>query len=382
MPPVCRAWRKLNRAVRAVPMWSGPVGLGAIRTRSVVIRRFQAGPAGAPGTRWKSAGSASPGRTWTSDAGRRPSVARPRGPSSVSESSDSERARTVTWAPGVRARASRYESRPGVLLGLLGDPVDRRPLAGLDLAQRRALRPAAGRLGVDRVAVGTGRRMAQHLVEAGLDPRRDRALEPGRLLVGLRPAEPHDRAEQPLDERVAPEDRVGGRPARAGQDELPAVGLVDEAVRAEPPEHLAGGLGRDAHPTGDLGSLDVGAVAGHHPQRQQVLLRGRRQARGVVAAVHHGDGTRRQPRFRATASSDADDVADEEEDRQDRRCSPPAASIRRPRSGSPPPAPTPPASRGGPRPRCRRPTARRRAGRRRRGAGSSSRRPRDRRRSR
>jgi hypothetical protein len=23
----------LNRAVRAVPMWSGPVGLGAIRTR-------------------------------------------------------------------------------------------------------------------------------------------------------------------------------------------------------------------------------------------------------------------------------------------------------------------------------------------------------------
>jgi hypothetical protein len=37
VPPVCRAWRKLKSAVRAVPMWSGPVGLGAIRTRSVVI---------------------------------------------------------------------------------------------------------------------------------------------------------------------------------------------------------------------------------------------------------------------------------------------------------------------------------------------------------
>ena len=59
------------------------------------------------GTRWKRPGSASPGRTRTSAAGRRPSVARPRGPSSVSESSDSLRARIVMWAPGVSARASR-----------------------------------------------------------------------------------------------------------------------------------------------------------------------------------------------------------------------------------------------------------------------------------
>ena len=35
VPPTCRAYRKLNSAVRAVPMWSGPVGLGAIRTRIV-----------------------------------------------------------------------------------------------------------------------------------------------------------------------------------------------------------------------------------------------------------------------------------------------------------------------------------------------------------
>ena len=65
-----------------------------------------------PGTRWNSAGSASPGRTRTSAAGRRPSVARPIGPSRVSESSDSLRARTVIGAPGLRARASRYDSRP------------------------------------------------------------------------------------------------------------------------------------------------------------------------------------------------------------------------------------------------------------------------------
>ena len=59
------------------------------------------------GTWWNRAGSASPGRTRTSAAGRRPRVARPRGPSSVSESSDSLRARIVIAAPGVSARASR-----------------------------------------------------------------------------------------------------------------------------------------------------------------------------------------------------------------------------------------------------------------------------------
>ena len=62
---------------------------------------------GRPGTRWNSPASASPGSTRMRAAGRSPSVARPRGPSRVSESSDSDRARTVTWAPGVSARASR-----------------------------------------------------------------------------------------------------------------------------------------------------------------------------------------------------------------------------------------------------------------------------------
>ena len=306
MPPVWRAWRKLNRAVRAVPTWSGPVGLGAMRTRSVVIGRYR-WRRGSPGprrgawrrrggggrasisrvgTRWNSAGSASPGRTWTSAAGRSPSVARPRGPSSVSESSDSELARIVTWAPGVSARASRYDSRPGVLLGLLGDPVDRRLLAGLDLAERRPGRPPAGGLGVDRVAVRAGLGMAEHLVEAGLDPRRDRALQPGRLLVRLGPAEPDHRGQQPLEQCVATEDRVGGRAAGVGQDELPTVALVDEAVGGEAAEHLARRLGRDAHPAGHLGGLHVRSVARHHAQRQEVFLGRRGQVVGVGPPAH------------------------------------------------------------------------------------------------
>jgi hypothetical protein len=75
--------------------------------RAVHPRRSALQPRTASGTRWKRPGSASPSRTRTRAAGRRPSVARPRGPSRVSESSDSERARMVMWAPGVRARASR-----------------------------------------------------------------------------------------------------------------------------------------------------------------------------------------------------------------------------------------------------------------------------------
>ena len=57
--------------------------------------------------------------------------------------------------------------------------------------------------------------MAEHLVEAGLDPRRDGALEPHRLLVRLGPAEADDGGQQPLEQRVAAEDRVGGGPAGA-----------------------------------------------------------------------------------------------------------------------------------------------------------------------
>ena len=64
-------------------------------------------PASVAGTWWNRPGSASPSRTRMSAAGRSPSVARPRGPSRVSESRLSDRARTVTCAPGVSARASR-----------------------------------------------------------------------------------------------------------------------------------------------------------------------------------------------------------------------------------------------------------------------------------
>src|SRR3954471_23922282 len=40
-PPVWRAYSQLNNAVRALPMWKKPVGLGAKRTRTLDMRNGQ-----------------------------------------------------------------------------------------------------------------------------------------------------------------------------------------------------------------------------------------------------------------------------------------------------------------------------------------------------
>src|SRR5438874_1390088 len=40
VPPVCRAYSQLNRAVRAPPMCKNPVGLGAKRTRTFISSNY------------------------------------------------------------------------------------------------------------------------------------------------------------------------------------------------------------------------------------------------------------------------------------------------------------------------------------------------------
>ena len=94
--------------------------------------------------------------------------------------------------------------------------------------------------------------MAQHLVEPRFDARRDRALETHRLVVRFGPAETDDRGQQPLEERVAPEDAVGGGATSGAQPEVAALGVVDQSVGDESAEHLARCLGRDAEVAGDL----------------------------------------------------------------------------------------------------------------------------------
>ena len=208
VPPTCRAWRKLKSAVRAVPMWSGPVGLGAIRTRTVA--------GGHPATR------SACGRHLVEQA--RIGLARQdaderRGPQAEGRPAarSVERERVERLRAGEDRDMGARRQRPGlevgeqagVLLGLLGDPVDGRPLAGLDLAQADAGRPSLRGLGIDRVAMGARLGMAEHLVESGLDARRDGALEAHRLVVGLGPAE----ADRPSSAAIRAA-RAGGRSRR------------------------------------------------------------------------------------------------------------------------------------------------------------------------
>ena len=172
--------------------------------------------------------------------GRRPRVARPRGPSRVSESSEPELDEDRDVGAGRQRPRLEVRQQARVLLGLLRDPVD----GGVASRPRsRSGGTPAGRLarglGIDRVAVRAGHRVAEHLVEAGLDPGRDGALEAHRLVVRLGPAETDDRGQQPLEERVPPEDAVRGGPAGGRQVELAAVG---DGRRARP--RRAGGTSR------------------------------------------------------------------------------------------------------------------------------------------
>ncbi len=205
-----------------------------------------------------------------------------------------ERQRVERLAPREdRDRRARGQ-RPGleigqqarVLLGLLGDAQDGGLGARLHLGQRGAGGSAERGLEVDRVAVRARLGVAQQLVELGFDARRERALEPHRLDVALRPREADDRGQEPLEQRVAAEDRVRRRTTRRGQLEAPARRGLDEAVRREPAAHLAGGLGRHADVAAELGGGGDPAVGTHHAQREQVLLRGGRDVGGVVTALH------------------------------------------------------------------------------------------------
>ena len=205
---------------------------------------------------------------------------------------------------GARGQRPRLEvgQQPGILLGLLGDPQDGGPGAGLQLRERDPGRPAAGGLEVDRVAVRAGLRVAEQLVELGLDARRERALEAHRLDVALRPGQPHDGGEQPLEQRVAAEDRIGGR-APGGREHEPATrGRLEQPVGREAAAHLAGGLRGHADMAAELGGGGHAPVGAHHAQGEEVLLGGGADVGGVVAA--HGASLRGSIQGRARTASE------------------------------------------------------------------------------
>src|SRR4051812_10389613 len=193
--------------------------------------------------------------------------------------------------PGPEASRLEVREQARVLLGLLGDAVDRRPLPRRDRRERFAAWPAASRLEVDRVAVGARLGMAEELVELGLETRRHRCLESLRLVIRLGPTEPDDLRQEPLAERVSPEDPVRRGSASRREPQLAARGAVDQSLRAEASEHLARGLSGDAEPPRDLCRADVGVVVRERAHREEVLLRRAREIAAsppAIGGVAHG----------------------------------------------------------------------------------------------
>ena len=167
----------------------------------------------------------------------------------------------------------------GVLLGLLGDPVDRRVLARLDLAQRDA-RPVAGGRSRRRSGCRAGRSRGWPSISSS------RASTRGEIAPWRRIASSSDSAQpSPMTEVSSHSSSAWRRKIAVGRGPTGAASGArsrpsawrDEPVGDEPAEHLAGGLGGDAEVAGDLGG-------GHPPASSEPAIT-RRASRYSWAAV-------------------------------------------------------------------------------------------------
>ena len=114
----------------------------------------------------------------------------------------------------LQARALVEVHQLQVVLGLFHDPLDDDLLAGPDLGERERERRRPRTRARDRIPVRAGHRVAQHRHQPLFDLRRDDVLDQVGLFVGLAPAEAEDLGQQPLGERVAPDDALGLLAAR------------------------------------------------------------------------------------------------------------------------------------------------------------------------
>jgi len=84
--------------------------------------------------------------------------------------------------------------------------------------------------------------MTEHVVEPGLDPGRDRALQAHRLVVRFGPAEADDRGQQPLEQRVPAEDAVRSGAPVAVVASASSGGAAGPGVVRDPAEPAEGEL--------------------------------------------------------------------------------------------------------------------------------------------
>ena len=139
---------------------------------------------------------------------------------------------------------------------MLGEPHDRRRRARRDVRQRLEL--AVLRLldiRVDRPPVRAPLGMTELLVDPLDHLVAERAAELVRVHVRLGSRVAHEVREEPLDHPVLAHHLPRPRRARLGEQRLLVLAALDEALRLQPLQHLAGRGARDAehlrHPRGD-----------------------------------------------------------------------------------------------------------------------------------
>ena len=198
------------------------------------------------------AGGRAPGRPRRAGRGRAPPAGGRASPGRAARRASAsratrERARIVI----VRARRQRprleVRQQAGVLLGLLGDPVDRRLLrrprsrsGGCPAGRRRAVSASIG-LPCGQVSGWPSISSRRASTRGEMAPWR-------RIASSSDSAQPRPTTEVSSHSSSACRRKIAvrGRPPGRRQVELAALGVGDEAVGDEPPEHLAGGLGGDA----------------------------------------------------------------------------------------------------------------------------------------
>ena len=137
------------------------------------------------------------------------------------------------------------------LLGLVLEAQDPHLSPPAGVGQRDALDARPAESGV-RAGTSLRRRSRQ---ASSLRPRRHPVLEPFGLLVDLVPGDPEDIGQEPLDQAVAADGRLGVVAAPVGERERLVLGAGDVAVALEARDHLVDGRGRQPHRPGTFAAV-------------------------------------------------------------------------------------------------------------------------------
>src|SRR6266850_1607085 len=158
--------------------------------------------------------------------------------------------------------------------GLLRDALHHHGRAFLGLREGKRLDARRPRHAGDRVAVRARARHPEHLGQPVLDPRRQRVLEPVRLLVRVGPVEPEGVGQPALQQPVTARHDLGDLPALRREGKRLAGADLDIAATRHPVHRLGHRRRGNRHVLGEPGADDGLAAAGEVIDGGEIILRG------------------------------------------------------------------------------------------------------------